>query len=564
MKFYDYEVFRYDWMVVITDTVARTEEVVINDKDRLIEIYESNKSDIWIGYNSRHYDQYIQKAIICGFEPQEMNDWIFHQKKAGWNFSRLFFKVQFYNYDVMTGFNSLKQLEAFMGHDIRETTVPFDIDTPLTDEQIEEVVFYCRHDVRELIEVFMNRIEEFNSQMALIKEFDLPLKHISKTQTQLSAIILGASKIKTDDDAHIFLPGNLEVNKYAEVKEFFLSGGSIKGDLEIDISGVPHTFADGGLHGARKQYHEICKSDELIIMIDVDQLYPTLMIEYDLLSRAVKQPEKFKNVLDTSLRLKREGKKKERAPYKLICNKTYGAMGDKYNAMYDPRNRRLVCLYGQLFLLDLIEKLEVIPSYELSQSNTDGILVKIKEKDFDQFDDIVYEWEQRTQLNMSFDFYKKVHQKDVNNYIMVDVDDDVKSIGAYVKKQNDLDYDLPIINKAVKNYFVNGTPVEKTINDCDELREFQKVIKLTNKFQYAIYGKRKQSEKVFRLFASNDENDQQLKKVKDGSPSKIAYTPDVCFIDNTDIVGKKIPSKLDKQWYIDLANKRVKDFLGGK
>mgnify|MGYP005984719267 CR=1 FL=1 len=57
---------------------------------------------------------------------------------------------------------SLKQLEAFMGHDIRETTVPFDIDRKLT----EEVVFYCRHDVHETMEVFSRQIVEFQSHLA--------------------------------------------------------------------------------------------------------------------------------------------------------------------------------------------------------------------------------------------------------------------------------------------------------------------------------------------------------------------------------------------------------------
>lgn len=559
--FYDFEVFKYDWLVVIVDTDTQLTHVIINDEQLLIDFYHQHKENIWIGYNSNGYDRYILKGIVCGFNPSEINDWIIVKRKKGWEFSSQLNRIPLYNYDVQVNkYYSLKQLEAFMGHDIRETTVPFDLDRKLTEEEIEEVVFYCKHDVHETMEVFSHNITEFDSQLSLIREFKLPLKHISKTQAQLSSVILGARDAELDDEDHIFLADTLRIEKYKEVKYFFESGGSINGDLDIEISGVPHTFADGGLHGAIKKYHFECEPEELLIMADVDQLYPTMMIEYNLLSRGVKEPEKFKNILDTSLRLKREKKKKQREPYKRICNITYGAEGDKYNAMYDPRNRRLVCIYGQLFLLDLIEKLEKIPSFKLIQSNTDGVLSRIKREDFELFDDIIYEWEQRTRLSMSFDFYKKIHQKDVNNYLVVDLEGGHKSKGAYVKKLSPLDYDLPIVNKAVVEYFVSGTPVKETINNCNELIMFQKIVKLTNKFDYALYGKKKQYLKVFRLIASK--TGKQLMKVKGDSIQRISYTPDVCKIVNTDITKEKAPDWLDRSWYIEMAQKRVNDFLG--
>ena len=53
------------------------------------------------------------------------------------------------NYDVMLPLDGgLKSLEGFMGNDIRETSVPFDIDRKLTDAELEETVKYCRYDVR--------------------------------------------------------------------------------------------------------------------------------------------------------------------------------------------------------------------------------------------------------------------------------------------------------------------------------------------------------------------------------------------------------------------------------
>lgn len=64
MLFYDFEVFPYDWLVVIKDTETRTTHTIVNDEDKLREFYEANKNNIWVGFNSRSYDQYILKGII--------------------------------------------------------------------------------------------------------------------------------------------------------------------------------------------------------------------------------------------------------------------------------------------------------------------------------------------------------------------------------------------------------------------------------------------------------------------------------------------------------------------
>lgn len=41
---------------------------------------------------------------------------------------------------------------------------------------------------------------------------------------------------------------------------------------------------------------------------------------------------------------------------------------------------------------------------------------------------------------------------------------------------------------------------------------------------------------------------------------KFGNTPDHCFIFNDSVVGVKTPPELDRQWYIDLAKKRLKQF----
>lgn len=123
MIFYDFEVFKHDWLVVLKNTTNHETQQIVNDVEELVKYYEANKEDIWVGFNSRHYDQWILKGLICGFNPKEINDYIIINQKPGWHFSSLLNKVQLYNYDIMTSMHSLKQLEGFMGNNIKETTV---------------------------------------------------------------------------------------------------------------------------------------------------------------------------------------------------------------------------------------------------------------------------------------------------------------------------------------------------------------------------------------------------------------------------------------------------------
>lgn len=576
MIFYDFEVFKFDWLVVLIEPDNQTETVIVNDKAKLESYYSKNKSNIWVGFNSRHYDQYILKGILAGFNPKEINDWIIIEGKAGWQYSNVFREFPLNNYDVMTTVDrGLKTFEGFMGNNIKETSIPFDIDRKLTPAEIEETIKYCRHDVEQTIEVFLKRISDFEAQIGLLKMFDLPLSSINKTKVQLSAEILEASKRTYNDEFNISFPDTMRIKKYRKVINWYKdeknrcyeryetgkSGKKIlkKTQLEINVAGVPHVFGWGGVHGAREKYF----SRGYFINMDVASLYPSLMIRYNLISRSC-NPEKFKYIVDTRLKYKKE-KNPLQAPLKIVINGTYGASKDPNNPLYDPLQANNVCVYGQLLLLDLIEHLE--PYCEIIQSNTDGVLIKMpdgqnEQKWFDLIDDIAAEWESRTGLILEFDEYRKVVQKDVNNYLIVDSEGNYKSKGAYVKKLNDLDYDLAIVNKAIIDYFVKSIPARKTILKCNDLKEFQQVKKISGKYDYIKHGEKILSEKTVRCFASNDNDDLGLYKrhSKTKRYAKLEGTPEHCFLVNDDINGIKCPSKLDKDWYIDLANKRIKDF----
>ena len=62
----------------------------------------------------------------------------------------------------------------------------------------------------------------------------------------------------------------------------------------------------------------ILKTDTFV-MSDVASLYPSIMIEYGFLSRNVPQPERFKQIRDKRMELKR-AKNPMQKPYKIVLS----------------------------------------------------------------------------------------------------------------------------------------------------------------------------------------------------------------------------------------------------
>jgi DNA polymerase len=560
--FYDFEVFKYNWLVVCLDTDKRQETVIVDDGNALENFHQEHIRDIWVGFNNRHYDQYILKGILCGFDPKKVNDYIIVRGDPGWQFSSEFRRIPLINYDVMlTNDRGLKAFEGFMGDNIKESSVPFDVDRPLTKEEIEETIKYCRYDVHKTMEIFMLRQEEFNASRELIKIFGLPITSFSKTKAQIVAEICGGMRKKFDDNEFEFpIVPCLKLDKYKYILDWYKNPENFdyEKSLETVVTGVPHTFSWGGVHGAKSKNYE----EGILLIVDVTAYYPSIQLEYKYGYRNMAKPENFELIHNQNLKYKNEGNKQARLPFKIADNSISGQLKDKNSSLFDPQMNNAVCVNGQLMLLMLIEMLE--PHIKkLIQSNTDGLLIELNTiDDYDVVDDIVFEWERLTGMKMEFELFNKVFQKDVNNYILIGDDGKIKRKGSYVKKLSSIDYDLPIINRALVDYMVHGTPVEETINGCDDLKEFQLVTKISNKYTHILHGAERIKEKCIRVFASVIKSDAGVQKVhaKTGKAAKMANSPLHCFIYNEEVNGIKCPVRLDKQWYIDLANKRLGDF----
>lgn len=583
---YDCEVFAHDWLVVFKDKQSGKYTCIWNDNEALADFLSDDC--IYVGFNSKHYDQYIIKAIVYGYSPQEVkkvNDYIIGGGQ-GWQCPMLDYFFRFNNVDIRDDTQqglSLKAIEGHLGMPIKESSVPFDIDRPLTDEEREETVFYCKHDVDSTEKLIDLRKDYLENKINLGKLAGInEVKAMGMTNAKLTSAMLQAKKKQHNDERCYEYPSNLKKEYIPqEVFDFFdrihddsLSDDEVfKGKLNIMIGECPVTLGFGGIHGAIPNFIWTESHQRGIWNKDVGSYYPHLCTINGYTSRNIPSPKLYENVLDRRMKAKAEGNMKVANPLKLVCNTTYGCLLNKYNDLYDPLMGRSVCISGQLYLLELAEHCyQEIEGLRIVQLNTDGIMVECDKKDYKKLNDICDEWQQRTGFELEEDTVIKIVQKDVNNYIEVQQGGKPKAKGGYLVKgvstkgAFNVNNNCVIVATALKEYFLNGTPVEETINDCDDIFQFQMIAKAGAKYKEAYHlvnGMKVPVQKVNRVYATSDERYGKLYKVKaeDSSEAKIDSLPEHCFIDNNNELSIE---QIDRDFYIAMAKKRINDFKGIK
>ena len=590
---YDTEVFAHDFIVVFKDKETGEHTVFHNDNIGVKNFITEDA--IYCGFNTKGYDQYIIKAICAGFSPEEVkqvNDWLIGGGQ-GWQCPLLqgvFFR--FNNVDITMDMQrdnngrlaqSLKVIEGHLGMSIEETEVDFNLDRPLTPDEIALTIKYCKHDVDATEELTEIRKDYLRTKLNLGKRANIdPVKALSSTNAKLTAMMLGAVKREWNDGRDYVYPPNLDLSVIPkEILDFFDTIHDIsipddklfKTSRNIRIGDMPCKYAWGGVHGSLTCYYEGATENRVVQNRDVSSLYPSLIEGYNYLSRNVPNPQLFYDIRKDRIRAKHEGDKQTATDLKLPLNTVSGAQENQYNDLYDPLPTRSMRISGQLFLTMLtMQLLNACKTIKLLNLNTDGLMYSIDESELHIVDEIASKWEQTTGFELETDSISKVWLKDVNNLLFIDTSGKVKTVGSYlnygisVKGAWSINNNATIVKKAVIEYFTKGTEVEITIGECNDIFQFQLIAKAGSKYKEAYHlvdGKQEPVQKVNRVYATTDERYGKLFKVKaeNDSTAKIESLPDHCIIDND---NKLTIESVDKSWYIELAKKRINDFIGIK
>jgi len=163
---------------------------------------------------------------------------------------------------------------------------------------------------------------------------------------------------------------------------------------------------------------------------------------------------------------------------KIQLNGSFGKFGSKYSSLYSPQLLLQTTITGQLSLLMLIEELE-LNGIRVVSANTDGIVTYYHESQIPTLQDILFNWEIQTSYTLEQTDYRELASRDVNNYIAVKLDGKTKCKGCFGEASMSKNPDGLIIYEAVAEFIANGTPIEKTITDCDDIRKFVTVRRVT-------------------------------------------------------------------------------------
>lgn len=597
---FDFEVYAHDWLLVLTKYTTGEETVFHNSSANQVEKFINDKNPILIGHNAKYYDQYILKAILSGYTPEEIkqvNDYIVgggqgFELNLGYNeIPPIWDTIQ----DIVP-MKSLKEIEGNLLLDITETTLSFDSPTKWTEQEYKEVLYYCQHDVGAIKPLFEARLDYFKTKFNLCILTDIdPRKNVGLTNAKLCAKFLEARKVSRDDERDYVIPKNIDLTYIPkEVLEFFNKIHDInipseilfKSKLEFDFHGMISVFAWGGAHGAKSNFIFVQKDEPDMVVINADfaSLYPHLLAlpQYNFISRNIKDKNAYYDTLKRRLELKKQGKKNEQLPLKLILNTTYGCQNNQYNDLYDPKGARGTCITGQLLICELTEKLYQIGEVELVQLNTDGIMIKLPRRKLDEYYKVCDKFMEKCGIELEYDTIQKIVQRDVNNYAMIYGDETkpkIKAKGGCFASLPEFSFlengeietkyvpnfkanSMSIVDEALLKKLLFDIPVEETINNCDDIFRFQIITHLGGTYQKMVQESLDgdiELQRNNRIYAGLKPSGTLVKVKPDGKRDSLANCPDNPIIDNA---NKCSIDDVNKKWYIKVAQQRVEDFLG--
>lgn len=165
--------------------------------------------------------------------------------------------------------------------------------------------------------------------------------------------------------------------------------------------------------------------------------------------------------------------------YKLILNGAYGKSKEESSFLYDPLYTFRTTIAGQLFICMWAERwVKAVPELKFVQSNTDGQTIYIPRNKISLIREVNEQLTKETGLTIEETIYSKMFVRDVNNYGAVYEDstaenEHIKLKGDYeIYKEFHKDPSMRIVPYAVKQYFVYGIPIEKTIKECTDIFDF--------------------------------------------------------------------------------------------
>ena len=487
-----------------------------NDLGKIVALFQL-KEFYFCGFNNKSYDDVLINYLIIRFDDlrykpifeitwliKSMSDKIIKEPVANWvDYKHAYL---FNSFDLMTmSFSAknrvgLKELEVTMGFpNVMEYEGDFSKNVP--KELKDKVIEYNQNDVLATGGLLNLKKNDIELRLKLNEKYKINV--LSKDNVNMGMEILKKEYLEKtnktwDDIKDLKTPFQLVAFKniifdfiqyttpplqklLEKLKKISIDPNNKDFREVFEIGGVVHNISLGGLHSINNAEIIIPNEDELLLDYDVNSYYPSCLIANKLYPKHLGEEfiGIYKNIIDERLKAKKDKNSFLADAFKYAINGLSGNLQSQYSWTYDPELVVKLRINCQLMILMLIEKFDLLGA-EIVQSNTDGILIKIKKSLLPEIEKAKDEWCKLTKLSMSKEEFERFYQYDVNNYIGVkkgfkETKDPelIKKKGFFVDETNlGKGMSPKVIAKSLINYFVYNISPEETLKEDKDIKDY--------------------------------------------------------------------------------------------
>lgn len=464
----------------IFKSYAKNDKTVKDDRRLLADYFEYHK--ILYGFNSNGYDSIMIDNLLHhmkfynndGFNKDgiHLTQFLYEVSSSVIKFGKTIrYSMEFYRYykrryenrDIQAilyldkSFTGLKKVGINLRW-YRIQELPIDPHTYLTTSQVEQIADYNVNDILMTRALVIDQKAELEIRDIGSTEFGLDLTNKSRSSIGKSLFIkyyhditgipvkefydlrTNRYTIKVKDilDSKIYFKTPQFIKLFENVKKSIIkiSSDTKKDDwiFALLYNGTKYIMAKGGLHSKdNPKIYDITKDNNMIMRDgDVTSFYPKIILNLKispthLLDYAFLTIMKF--IMISRIKAKNDSKvEKDSAKkdtltkkadiFKIVINRIYGAFKDIYDPLYDPKCTYETTVNGQLYLLMLIERLELAGIHIIS-ANTDGIVALFDKSMEETYNTICKEWEKELDFELEFTDYERYVRYNVNAYIAI-------------------------------------------------------------------------------------------------------------------------------------------------
>ena len=456
----------------------------------------------WVSFNGIKFDMPLATAAAGGATVRELksmaND-IITNNKPEWMIYRDYAieKINLDHIDLMEVapgvMVSLKLYGARMGSRSL-VDMPFHHEDFLEDWEAEVLAEYCENDLEETANLYRRLEKQIVLRAEVGERYGLELR--SKSDAQMAEAII-AKELNIGRVGQTPVPRTVtykappfiqprgmvlqDILARVQKHQFKVNQGNGAVELPEFLSSEPVLIGKGiyqmGIGGLHSQ-HDRCVMWEAtpefeIVDADIGSQYPTIISNAGLAPKNLGTGflPLYRSIIKERLAAKKAGNMLVANCFKIVLNGSYGKFGSMFSKLYAPDLMIATTLTGQLYLLTLIEELDAMGITVIS-ANTDGVtfgghpdLIK-KAKAFIE----VYGW--TTNFEFEYAHFRKIAYKDVNNYIGVKTNGEVKCKGIYAESGLQKNPTNEVCTLAAQAYLAEGRPVRDFIFDHLRIENF--------------------------------------------------------------------------------------------